>query len=150
MAFLQRVMCPNNMARTGDNEQICFSNYTELYGVPRGTIFGVNAASLNRWKYAGDEARGERFLEPPFDYAGHTNYQLVLERTSEGVTSPNNADAAAMQLGTMRCAPGTRPVWRGSARMRTAGGKSQPVSIWQCEAESGPRDKVRTQSMLYA
>lgn len=150
MAFLQRVMCPNNMTRSGDNEQVCFTNYNELFGVPRGTIFGVNAASLNRWKYAGDEWKGEQFLQPPFDYAGHTNYQVVLEASPNGQTNPNNADASARQLGTMRCAPGTQPVWRGSAFMRTASGKKQPVSIWQCEATGGARDRIRTQGMLYA
>lgn len=150
MAFLQRVMCPNNMTRSGDNEQLCFTNYNELFGVPRGTIFGVNANALNAYKYAGEEWKGEQFLQPPFDYAGHTNYQLVVEKSAQGMTSPNTADAAQKQLGTMRCAPGTRPVWRGSAFMRTASGKNQPVSIWQCETTNGPRDKMRTQGMLYA
>lgn len=152
MAFLQQVMCPNNMTRgTGShNQQICFTNYNELFGVPRGTIFGVNANSLNRWKYVGEEWKGEQFLEPPFDYSGQTNYQIVLESSGKGTTSPNNASEAQRALGTMRCAPGTTPVWRGSANMRTTSGQLQPVSIWQCEVNGGPRAKPRTYTYQYA
>jgi len=150
MAFLQQVMCPNNMTRSDHNEQICFSNYDALYGVPRGTIFGINAASMNRWKYVGEEWKGEQFLEPPFDIAGQTNYQIILEKEGKGVTSPNNASEAQRALGAMKCAAGTTPVWRGSTFVRTADGKMQPVSVWQCEASGGPRAKMRTNSMLYA
>jgi len=149
MSFLQQVMCPVNMTKGDHNEQICFSNYNELFGVRRGTIFGVNSASLNRWKYVGD-TQDEKFLPPPFDYAGHTNYQLVLENKLGGMTNPNNASRDALQLGSMRCAPGTTPVWRGSANLRTHSGKMQPVSIWQCEVIGGPRNRIRTQSLLYA
>lgn len=150
MAFLQSVMCPMNLKGSGDNEQICFSNYNEVFGLPRGTIFGINRASLNRWKYAGDESKGEMYLEPPFDFSNMTNHQLVLERTPGGMTNPNNADAWSRQMGTMKCAPGTVPVWRGSAFMRTQSGKMQPVSIWQCTIPNSPTDKVRTQGMTYA
>jgi hypothetical protein len=49
----------------------------------------------------------------------------------------------------MKCAPGTTPVWRGSARMRTADGALHPVSVWQCEVAGGPRDKVRRHAYAY-
>jgi len=148
MAFLQQVMCPVNMAGAGDNAQWCYVNYNELHGVPRGTIFGVNRNAVDRWKYSRGDTP-ELFLEPPFDEAGHTNYQIVLEADAKNVTSPNDASPANLALGAMKCAPGTVPVWRGSTSMRTATGKSRPVSIWQCEAPSGPRDKVRRHSYQY-
>jgi hypothetical protein len=148
MAFLQQVMCPVNMAGTGDNQQWCYKNYDELHGVPRGTILGVNRNAVDRWKYSRGDTP-ELFCEPPFDVAGHTNHQIILEPNAKTVTSPNDATDDQRALGAMRCAPGTIPVWRGSTLMRTQGGKQQPVSVWQCEVTGGPRDKVRRHAYQY-
>jgi len=148
MAFLQQVMCPINMAGSGTQAQWCYKNYDELHGVPRGTIFGVNRNAVDRWKYSRGDTP-ELFCEPPFDAAGHTNYQIVLEPNKDTITSPNDASEAGRALGAMRCAPGTTPVWRGSTVMRSAVGQERPVSIWQCEVTGGPRDKLRKFSYQY-
>jgi hypothetical protein len=148
MAFLQQVMCPVNMAGAGAQAQWCYVNHDELHGVPRGTIFGVNRAAVDRWKYSRGDTP-EQFCAPPFDAAGHTNHQIIVERDDRSVTSPNEATPAGRALGAMKCAPGTTPVWRGSARMRTADGAAHPVSVWQCEVAGGPRDKVRRHAYGY-
>lgn len=153
-ARLRRRMCPNNMTRSDHNAQVCFENGGQLFGVARGTIFGVNAASLNRWKMAFQaEGTPEPTLEPPFDYAGQTNYQLVLEAatpTGMTTTSPNEATAAQRAMGALKCAPGTTPVLRGAALLPSDDGTQlQPVSIWQCEANPRVRPQ-RTRALLYA
>lgn len=166
-ALLRPRMCPNNMTRSDHNAQVCFENGGQLFGVARGTIFGVNAASLNRWKMTFQpEGTPEPTLEPPFDYAGQSNYQLVLEApTANGMTttSPNEATPAQRAMGAMKCAPGTTPVLRGAALLRTTTSKAekwnvssskvtpalQPVSIWQCEANPRVRPQ-RTRALLYA
>jgi predicted chitinase len=65
------------------------------------------------------------------------------------LTGRANYLEAGRALGAMKCAPGTTPVWRGSARMRTADGALHPVSVWQCEVAGGPRDKVRRHAYAY-
>lgn len=149
-AFLQQVMVPNNMDRRGINEQVCFVNYNELHGVRRGTIFGVNAAALNRWKTVGEEHKGEPTLPPPFDKAGMTNHQIILEKAVGDKTSPDQATAAQRALGAMKCGAGLKPVWRGSGVMRTVSGNPQAVSVWQCVVPGSAQDRVRTRSILYA
>jgi len=148
MAFLQQVMCPSNMAGVGDNAQWCYTNYNEVHGVPRGTIIGVNRNAVNRWKYS-TGSRGELFCEPPFDEAGHTNYQIILEPDAQTLTSPNDASEAGRALGAMKCAPGTVPVWRGSTTMRDSSNNDRPVSVWQCEVANGPRHKARRHAYQY-
>lgn len=157
-------MCPINFQKSGDDAQICFINYDELSGVPRGQIFGLNARSMNRWKYMGGEATRpvnqypeavvpwEEFLGEPFDYLGMTNHQLVFQDTQDCNPSrdPTSCPSPCCSTGAMRCKPGTIPIWRGCSRVRAQNGELQPVSIYQCVNPRSPMNYVRNQQYQYA